>query len=56
MKYLVLMPNTPKIGGISEKYFNSTDRQEIRSILNKIEVPNSMGIIVRTAKTNKTKK
>jgi len=54
-KYLVLMPNTPKGGGISRKIFNSTDRQKIRSILNKIEIPNSMGIIVRTAGANKTK-
>ena len=32
-KYLVLMPNTPKGGGISRKIFNSTDRQRIRSYL-----------------------
>ena len=33
-KYLVLMPNTPKGGGISRKIFNSSDRQKIREILN----------------------
>ena len=32
-KYIVLMPNTPKGGGISRKIFNSSDRQKIRSIL-----------------------
>ena len=54
-KYLVLMPNTPKGGGISRKIFNSSDRQKIRLILNEIEIPSSMGIIVRTAGANKTK-
>ena len=54
-KYMVLMPNTPKGGGISRKIFNSLDRQKIRSILNEIEIPKSMGVIVRTAGANKTK-
>ena len=54
-KYIVLMPNTPKGGGISRKIFNSGDRQKIRSILNEIEIPKSMGVIVRTAGANKTK-
>ena len=54
-KYLVLMPNTPKGGGISRKIFNSSDRQKIREILGKISIPKSMGVIVRTAGANKTK-
>ncbi len=54
-KYMVLMPNTPKGGGISRKIFNSADRQKIRSILNDIDIPKSMGVIVRTAGANKTK-
>ena len=54
-KYMVLMPNTPKGGGISRKIFNSTDRQKIRNILSEIEIPKSMGVIVRTAGANKTK-
>ena len=54
-KYMVLMPNTAKGGGISRKIFNSTDRQKIRNILNEIEIPKSMGVIVRTAGANKTK-
>ena len=49
------MPNTPKGGGISRKIFNSSDRQKIRSILNEINIPKSMGVIVRTAGANKTK-
>ena len=43
---MVLMPNTPKGGGISRKIFNSSDRQKIRNILNEIEIPKSMGVIV----------
>ena len=54
-KYIVLMPNTAKGGGISRKIFNPTDRKKIRSILNEIEVPKTMGVIVRTAGSNKTK-
>ena len=54
-KYMVLMPNTPKGGGISRKIFNSSDRQKIRNILNEINIPKSMGVIVRTAGANKTK-
>ena len=54
-KYMVLMPNTAKGGGISRKIFNSADRSKIKSILNEIEIPRSMGVIVRTAGANKTK-
>ncbi len=54
-KYIVLMPNTPKGGGISRKIFNPADRKKIRGILNEIEIPKEMGLIVRTAGSNKTK-
>jgi ribonuclease E len=54
-KYIVLMPNTPKGGGISRKIFNPSERKKIRTILNQIEIPKEMGIIVRTAGSNKTK-
>ena len=54
-KYMVLMPNTPKGGGISRKIFNSSDRQKIRDILNDISIPKTMGVIVRTAGANKTR-
>ena len=48
-KYIVLMPNTAKGGGISRKIFNPGDRKKIRNILNEIEIPKAMGIIERTA-------
>ena len=54
-KYIVLMPNTPKGGGISRKIFNFGERKKIRSILNEIRIPKEMGLIVRTAGSNKTK-
>ena len=54
-KYIVLMPNTPKGGGISRKIFNPAERKKIRMILNEIEIPREMGLIVRTAGSNKTK-
>ena len=49
------MPNTPKGGGISRKIVNSDDRRKIRNILQEIDIPESMGLIVRTAGLNKTK-
>ena len=54
-KFIVLMPNTPKGGGISRKIYNSNERRNIRNILNDIDIPKSMGVIVRTAGANKTK-
>jgi len=54
-KYIVLMPNTPKGGGISRKIFNPGERKKIRKILNDISIPKEMGLIVRTAGSNKTK-
>ena len=54
-KYIVLMPNTPKGGGISRKIFNPGDRKKIRVILNEVDIPKEMGLIVRTAGANKTK-
>ena len=54
-KYIVLMPNTPKGGGISRKIYNPVERKKIREILNEIEIPKEMGLIVRTAGSNKTK-
>ena len=54
-KYIVLMPNTPKGGGISRKIFNPGERKKIRTILNDLSIPKEMGLIVRTAGSNKTK-
>ena len=55
-KYIVLMPNTAKGGGISRKIINHEDRNQIRKMLREIEIPKSMGLIVRTAGSRKTKK
>lgn len=46
--YLVLMPNNPRAGGISRR-IEGDDRNELREILSKLEIPLDMGIIVRTA-------
>ena len=54
-KYIVLMPNTAKGGGISRKIFNPGERKKIRTILDDIIIPKEMGLIVRTAGSNKTK-
>ena len=54
-KYSVLMPNTPNAGGISRKIINSDDRKKIKSIIQEIKIPKTMGLIVRTAGLNKTK-
>ena len=54
-KYIVLMPNTAKGGGISRKIFNFQERNKIREILKDIEIPEKMGLIVRTAGARKTK-
>jgi ribonuclease E len=54
-KYIVLMPNTAKGGGISRKISVYEERNKIRKILNQIEIPKSMGVIVRTAGASKTK-
>ena len=54
-KYSVLMPNTPNAGGISRKIISSDDRKKIRSIIQEIKIPKTMGLIVRTAGLNKTK-
>ena len=49
------MPNTAKGGGISRKIFNFQERNKIREILKDIEIPEKMGLIVRTAGARKTK-
>jgi ribonuclease E len=46
--YLVLMPNNPKAGGISRR-IEGEEREELRDILNQLELPESMGMIIRTA-------
>lgn len=47
-RYLVLMPNNPRAGGISRR-IDGDDRTQLKDALSEIEIPNGMGIIVRTA-------
>jgi len=47
-RYLVLMPNNPRAGGISRR-IDGDDRSELKDALGQIEIPKGMGIIVRTA-------
>jgi len=47
-RYLVLMPNNPRAGGVSRR-IEGEDRQEIREALRELNVPEGMGLIVRTA-------
>ncbi|MEM1035851.1 MAG: Rne/Rng family ribonuclease [Pseudomonadota bacterium] len=54
-RYSVLMPNTPRGGGISRKIQNGTDRKRLKSIMDGLEVPKGMGLIVRTAGAKRTK-
>ena len=54
-RYGVLMPNTPRGGGISRKITTVTDRKRIKSVVQSLEVPQGMGLIVRTAGAKRTK-
>ncbi|MES1925419.1 Rne/Rng family ribonuclease [Salinisphaera sp. T31B1] len=47
-RYLVLMPNNPRAGGVSRR-IEGEERNELREALNQVQVPNGMGVIVRTA-------
>ena len=47
-RYLVLMPNNPRAGGVSRR-IEGDDRHEIREAMNNLDVPEGMGLIVRTA-------
>ncbi|GGY64317.1 ribonuclease E [Marinobacter zhanjiangensis] len=52
-RYLVLMPNNPRAGGISRR-IEGDERAQLKDALNEVEVPKSMGIIVRTAGIGRT--
>ena len=54
-RYSVLMPNTPRGGGISRKIANGADRKRLKSIVSEFEMPEGMGLIVRTAGAKRTK-
>ena len=54
-RYSVLMPNTARGGGISRKITQATDRQRLKSVVQELEVPEGMGVILRTAGASRTK-
>ncbi|MBY3416864.1 Rne/Rng family ribonuclease [Rhizobium laguerreae] len=54
-RYSVLMPNTARGGGISRKITNPADRKRLKEIARLLEVPQGMGVILRTAGANRTK-
>ncbi|KAB2658968.1 Rne/Rng family ribonuclease [Brucella tritici] len=54
-RYSVLMPNTARGGGISRKITNPQDRKRLKEIVKELEVPQGMGVILRTAGANRTK-
>ncbi|MCQ8103614.1 Rne/Rng family ribonuclease [Methylomonas sp. SURF-2] len=51
--YLVLMPNNPKAGGISRR-IEGDNRSELRETMSALEIPDSMGLIIRTAGSDKS--
>ena len=54
-RYCVLMPNSPRGGGVSRKISNYQDRAKMRDIMKDLEVPKGMSVIVRTAGVSRTK-
>jgi len=54
-RYSVLMPNTGRGGGISRKITNAADRKRLKAIAQELEVPDGMGVILRTAGAARTK-
>ena len=54
-RYGVLMPNTARGGGISRKITTATDRKRLKSVVQSLDVPQGMGLIVRTAGAKRTK-
>jgi ribonuclease E len=54
-RYGVLMPNTARGGGISRKITTATDRKRLKGVVQSLEVPPGMGLIVRTAGAKRTK-
>jgi ribonuclease E len=54
-RYGVLMPNTARGGGISRKITAVADRRRLKSVVNSLDVPQGMGLIVRTAGAKRTK-
>ena len=54
-RYCVLMPNTPRGGGISRKITSAADRDRLKSAAQSLELPEGMGLIIRTAGENRSK-
>lgn len=54
-RYCVLMPNTPRGGGISRKISNVADRKRLKSVVSELELPKGVGLIIRTAGAKRTK-
>ena len=54
-RYSVLMPNTARGGGISRKITSGEDRSRLKEVAQELEVPEGMGVIVRTAGASRTK-
>ncbi|MGN6538182.1 MAG: ribonuclease E/G, partial [Mesorhizobium sp.] len=54
-RYSVLMPNTARGGGISRKITNAQDRKRLKEVVTDLEVPQGMGVILRTAGESRTK-
>ncbi|WP_292307215.1 Rne/Rng family ribonuclease, partial [Mesorhizobium sp.] len=54
-RYSVLMPNTARGGGISRKITNAQDRKRLKEVVADLEVPQGMGVILRTAGESRTK-
>ena len=54
-RYSVLMPNTARGGGISRKITDSADRKRLKAIAQELDVPEGMGVILRTAGASRTK-
>jgi ribonuclease E len=54
-RYCVLMPNSPRGGGISRKITSATDRRRLKEVTSELEIPRGMSLIVRTAGANRPK-
>ncbi|PDQ19869.1 ribonuclease E/G [Mesorhizobium sanjuanii] len=54
-RYSVLMPNTARGGGISRKITSAVDRKRLKEVVADLEVPQGMGVILRTAGESRTK-
>jgi ribonuclease E len=54
-RYCVLMPNTARGGGVSRKITNAADRKRLKTIVNELDIPDGMAVIIRTAGSERTK-